>query len=138
MQVKLRGALVAALVALVSTGTMLAGAKVLGVFAPPVSGGSIVVPKQVQAKPNAPQRLLTGLSEAERGIEDAARIQLTAIAARDAKRAFSKLAPSTQHYFAQLDEYLQAVASDLPPNLAISVLPFLASGGTRLAPISWC
>jgi hypothetical protein len=57
MQVKLRGALVAALVVLVSTGTMLAGAKVLGVFDPPVSGGSIVVPKQLQAKPNAPQSL---------------------------------------------------------------------------------
>jgi len=130
MQVKLRGALVAALVVLVSTGTMLAGAKVLSVFAPPVSGGSTVVVKQVQAKPNAPaEPPSTGLSEAERrGIEDAVRNQLTAIAARDAKRAFAKLAPSTQHYFAQPDQYLEAIASDLPPILATRHFAFLGAG----------
>ena len=61
-------------------------------------------------------------------IEDAVRIQLTAIAARDAKRAFAKLAPSTQHYFAQPDQYLEAIASDLPPILATRHFAFLGAG----------
>jgi hypothetical protein len=122
MQVKLRGALVAALVAFVSTGAALAAAKMTNVLPTPVSGGRTDVPETIKAKSNM-------LSEAERqGIEKTVRFQLMAILSRDARRAFATLAPSTQHYFARPDAYLETVVTELSPILAARQFSFLVAG----------
>src|SRR5262249_10887451 len=58
-------------------------------------------------------------------IEDAVRAEVRALVARDAKRAFAKLTPSTQSFFGQPDKFLKAVADELPPILVTKEFSFL-------------
>jgi hypothetical protein len=50
-----------------------------------------------------------------RSIENLVRTELRALVAQDAKRAFSKLTPSTQGVFGEPEKFLEAVARELPP-----------------------
>jgi hypothetical protein len=61
----------------------------------------------------------------KRKIEDAVRVELRAIVAQDAKRAFAKLTPSTQSFFGAPEKFLQAVADELPPVLVTKKFSFL-------------
>ena len=57
-----------------------------------------------------------GLSEIERnGIRDAIRGQILALAARDADKAFSFLAPAAQSYYAEPSAFLSTLTTQLKP-----------------------
>lgn len=66
-----------------------------------------------------------GLSEIEQlGIRDAIRGQIKALAARDAKRAFSYLAPTTQDYFADAGAFLGTLIAQIKPLTDVSDFSF--------------
>jgi len=68
----------------------------------------------------------TGFSLTERrNIENAIRLQIRAYAARDAKQAFAKLAPSTQRFFGEPDRFLRSLAQDMPTVLDTRRFAFL-------------
>ena len=126
MQAKLKRAIWASLagfafagVALVATqmatlaGTLLASHQAF-------AAKSLLQPTALRAE--AP----TGFSLTERrNIENAIRLQIRAYAARDAKQAFAKLAPSTQRFFGEPDRFLRSLAQDMPTVLDTRRFAFL-------------
>lgn len=78
----------------------------------------IVIPREGRietARDTAPARPL-GLSDVEiTGIREAIRGQLLALAARDAERAWSYLAPATKDYFADPAGFLRALTANMQP-----------------------
>lgn len=60
-----------------------------------------------------------------RSIEQAVRSQIRAYAARDAERAFDKLAPGTQRIYGRPDKFLRSIAQDLPTMLDTRRFAFL-------------
>ena len=57
-----------------------------------------------------------GLSEVEQnGIRDAIRGQILALAARDAEKAFSVLAPTAQSFYAKPSDFLSTLTTQLKP-----------------------
>ena len=68
-------------------------------------------------------------SGAKRNIERAVRTQIRAYAARDADQAFAQLAPSTQRFFGQPDQFLRALAQEVPAMLDTRRFAFLGVEG---------
>ncbi len=60
-----------------------------------------------------------------RNIQNAIRLQIRAYAARDAKRAFAKLTPSTQRFFGEPDRFLRLLAQEMPTVLDTRRFAFL-------------
>jgi hypothetical protein len=60
-------------------------------------------------------------------IEDAVRMQIRAYVARDAGKAFARLAPSTQRFFGEPDRFLQALAEEVPVILNTRSFAFLGA-----------
>ena len=130
MQAKLKGAIWASLagfafaaVALVATqmatlaGTLMARHEA---FAAAAVTKPLLQPVSLRA--DAP----TGFSPTEkRNIENAIRLQIRAYAARDAERAFAKLAPSTQRFFGGPDRFLRSLAQEVPTVLDTRRFAFL-------------
>jgi len=88
----------------------------------PLNAASQVTAVSVKAKSVPPDEF----SAIDKGkIEDAVRAEVRALVARDAKRAFAKLTPSTQSFFGRPDKFLQAVADELPPILVTKKFSFL-------------
>jgi uncharacterized protein DUF4864 len=129
MQAKLKGAIWASIagftfagLALVATqmatlaGTLMATHEALAAAA----GKPLLQPAALRAE--APQ----GFSPTERrNIENAIRLQIHAYAARDAKQAFAKLAPSTQRFFGEPDRFLRSLAQEMPTVLDTRRFAFL-------------
>ena len=88
----------------------------------PLSAASQVTAVSVEAK-SVPPDEFTAIDKGK--IEDAVRAEVRALVARDAKRAFAKLTPSTQSFFGRPDKFLQAVADELPPILVTKKFSFL-------------
>ena len=80
----------------------------------PLNAASQVTTVTVKAE-SVPPDEFTAIDKGK--IEDAVRAEVRALVARDAKRAFAKLTPSTQSFFGRPDKFLQAVADELPPIL---------------------
>jgi hypothetical protein len=67
-----------------------------------------------------------GFSATERrDIENAIRLQIRAYAARDARRAFARLAPSTQRFFGEPDRFIRSLAQEIPTVLDARRFAFL-------------
>jgi Domain of unknown function (DUF4864) len=60
-----------------------------------------------------------------RKIRNAIRLQIRAYAARDAKRAFARLSPSTQRFFGEPDRFLRSLAQEMPTVLDTRRFAFL-------------
>jgi len=88
----------------------------------PLNAAGHVKTVSVQPKSISPDEF--GIQD-KRKIEDAVRVELRAIVAQDAKRAFAKLTPSTQSFFGAPEKFLQAVADELPPVLVTKKFSFL-------------
>src|SRR4029078_11096305 len=143
MQAKLKRAIWASLagfafagVALVATqmatlaGTLLASHQA---FAAAAAAKSLLQPPALRAE--AP----TGFSLTERrNIENAIRLQIRAYAARDAKQAFAKLAPSTQRFFGEPDRFLARWRRTCRPCSIRGASPFSAWSRSASAPCSKC
>jgi hypothetical protein len=140
MQSKLRTTLAAGLVL-----GALAGAATTAGFAALLLAGSGVAAKRMDGRatlpsPRAANPLLhnvllkpdavppRGFSIGEkRNIEHAVRTQIRAYAARDADQAFAQLAPSTQRFFGKPDQFLRALAREVPAMLDIRRFAFLGA-----------
>ena len=88
----------------------------------PLNAASQVTSVTVKAE-SVPPDEFTAIDKGK--IEDAVRAEVRALVARDAKRAFAKLTPSTQSFFGRPDKFLQAVADELPPILVTKKFSFL-------------
>ena len=88
----------------------------------PLNAAGHVTTVSVQPKSISPDEF--GIQD-KRKIEDVVRVELRAIVAQDAKRAFAKLTPSTQSFFGAPEKFLQAVADELPPVLVTKKFSFL-------------
>jgi hypothetical protein len=82
--------------------------------------------KPVLLKPyhSAPNRVT---SKEKQEIEDAVRMQIRAYVARDAGKAFAKLAPSTQRFFGEPDRFFRALAEAVPVILNTRRFAFLGA-----------
>lgn len=84
--------------------------------------GRIEQTADTPARPN-------GLSDVEvHGIRDAIRGQILALAARDADRAYSFLAPSTKDYFADAAAFLRTLTRQMEPLAATRTYAFSEIG----------
>src|SRR5438552_15939099 len=112
MRASLKSPLALALSCIVLAGVGFASGSFVSLS--PLNDAGHVTAVSVQPKSIPP----TSFTEADkRSIEDAVRVELHAIVAQDAKRAFAKLTPSTQSFFGEPKKFLQAVADELPPIL---------------------
>ena len=85
---------------------------------PGIDGRVLVAPREGQIRQGAmpaPARPLGFSSVEVNGIRDAIRGQIMALAARDAKQAWSYLAPSTQTYFNDPTVFLTTLATQMKP-----------------------
>jgi hypothetical protein len=114
----------ALLVASVLAGAAMAGSKT-GQGDPPAGGSSVVANPAILAPGASLSATLT--SAEKREIETAVRFQLLALARLDAKRAFDRLAPSTQRYFEKPERYLATLATSVAPILQMRHFTFLGS-----------
>ena len=130
MQAKLKGAIWASFagfafagVALVATqmatlaGTLMASHQAFAAPPPPSPCSS---PRR-----SGPKRPQASRSTERHNIENAIRLQIRAYAARDAKQAFAKLAPSTQRFFGEPDRFLRSLAQEMPTVLDTRRFAFL-------------
>lgn len=125
MQARLNMAITAIFVVVLSAGAAIAGTSIARLTKVDVESNTTTVPKQSLSSGEHPS-FGASLSEEEKGgIEQTVREQLRAIAAQDAKQAFARLSPSTQHFFGQPDKFMRAVAVELPPVLNAKHFAFL-------------
>jgi len=128
MQAMLKGALVASL-----AGFVLAGAAFAATYMATLMAGHAALSQAPAANPLLHQILLKPDADAPRGfssqekrnIEDAVRTQIRAYVMRDAEEAFAKLAPSTQRFFGQPDQFLSSIAQEVPTMLDVRRFAFL-------------
>jgi len=124
MHAKLKGPIAGTLVVFVSVGAALAG----GVLISPSAIRATNLLNPVLVKPDA----AAGCSHTDRhSIEDAVRVELRALVAQDAKRAFATLAPSAQSFFGKPDKFLRSVAEEMPPILLTRTFAFLGAERTE-------
>ncbi len=130
MQAKLRGAMWASLAGLAFAGVALVATQMASL------AGTLMASHEAFASVAATKPLLQpvalrteapkGFSLSERrNIENAIRLQIRAYAARDAKQAFAKLAPSTQRFFGEPDRFLRSLAQEMPTVLDTRRFAFL-------------
>jgi hypothetical protein len=122
----LRSAVAAILVACLAAFATVSVSKI-GKGAPPAStSGASAFARPVNLTPG--DRLPVALTLAEKhAIEKAVRAQVIALARLDAKRAFDRLAPSTQRYFEKPERYLATLAASVAPILRTRHFTFLGS-----------
>jgi hypothetical protein len=119
MRANLKRPFALALAFILMAGLGFAGASLIS-FSPLNAASQTAV--SVKAK-SVPPDEFTAIDKGK--IEDAVRAEVRALVARDAKRAFAKLTPSTQSFFGRPDKFLQAVADALPPILVTKKFSFL-------------
>ena len=120
MRADLKRPLAVALACIFLAGVGFAGGSFISLS--PLNAAGHVTTVSVQPKSISPDEF--GIQD-KRKIEDAVRVELRAIVAQDAKRAFAKLTPSTQSFFGVPEKFLQAVADELPPVLVTKKFSFL-------------
>jgi len=120
MRADLKRPLAVALACIFLAGVGFAGGSFISLS--PLNAAGHVTTVSVQPKSISPDEF--GIQD-KRKIEDAVRVELRAIVAQDAKRAFAKLSPSTQSFFGAPEKFLQAVADELPPVLVTKKFSFL-------------
>jgi hypothetical protein len=126
MHAKLKGPIAGMLVGFVSVGAALAGGGLISPSA--ISATNLLNP--ILVKPDA--ALPGAVTPADRhSIEDAVRVELRALVAQDAKRAFATLAPSAQSFFGKPDKFLRSVAEEMPPILLTRTFAFLGAERTE-------
>jgi hypothetical protein len=130
MQARLNGARWAGFAGLALACVVLVATQIVGLaatllasheaFAAAAAASPLLQPAALRA--DAPK----GFSPAERvDIENAIRLQIRAYVARDAQRAFARLAPSTQRFFGEPDRFLRALAQEIPTVLDARRFAFL-------------
>ena len=120
MRADLKRPLAVALACIFLAGVGFAGGSFISLS--PLNAAGHVTTVSVQPKSISPDEF--GIQD-KRKIEDVVRVELRAIVAQDAKRAFAKLTPSTQSFFGAPEKFLQAVADELPPVLVTKKFSFL-------------
>ena len=126
MHAKLKGPIAGTLVVFVSVGAALAGGVLISPSA--ISATNLLNP--VLVKPDA---ALPGESHPPTGtaLKMPFRVELHALVAQDAKRAFATLAPSAQSFFGKPDKFLRSVAEEMPPILLTRTFAFLGAERTE-------
>ena len=130
MQAKLKGAILASLVGFVLAVVALVATQMASLT------GTLMASHEAFASAAVAKRLLqpvalrgeapSGFSATEkRNIKTTIRLQIRAYAARDAERAFAKLAPSTQRFFGGPERFLRALAQEVPTVLNTRRFAFL-------------
>jgi hypothetical protein len=89
----------------------------------PATGNTILVKPALAKSDRTQGSALT--STDKRRIENLVRVQIRALVALDAERAFAKLVPSTQSLFIEPVRFLQAIADKVPPILQTRSFAFL-------------
>jgi hypothetical protein len=115
-----------------------AATQITTIVSPPVTGITILVKPATgittiikPAFATADLGETSALTSADkRSIENLIRVEIRALVALDAERAFAKLAPSTQSFFIEPVRFLQAIADKVPPILQTRSFAFLGMTGS--------
>jgi hypothetical protein len=128
----------ATVVALVSAGAAVTATQLGNLAAPPAVSNTLATTttlvKPVRLVPDSGGAgALT--STDRRGIEEAVRVQIRALAVQDAEQAFANLAPSTQSFFGKPDRFLESIAEQAPPILLTRSFSLLGAerSGSRIS-----